>query len=46
MVRVRDECRGRPRGTVPGEVVLDGNLTPRETLAALRRHIGPVPARP
>jgi predicted kinase len=38
----------RPRDVlgVPGEVVLDATQTPQETLAVLRRHIGPVTPRP
>lgn len=44
--RLREWYRPHDVLGVPGEVVLDGNLTPQETLAVLRRHIGPVPARP
>ncbi|MGC3992699.1 MAG: AAA family ATPase [Propionicimonas sp.] len=44
--RLREWYRERDLLGMPGEIAVDGNLSPQETLRVLRRHIGPVTARP
>jgi thymidylate kinase len=44
--RLREWYRAHDVLGVPGEVVLDANQTAQETLAAVRKHIGPVTPHP
>ena len=44
--RLREWYRERDLLAVPGEIVADGDLSPRENLSLLLQHIGPVTARP